>query len=94
MDILEKALEKSDQVDHTNAENPIAVAKVKSKVDKTVPVTKRSASIDWKQLATMGYLSNEKGNSSLAEEYRIIKRPLLYNAFGNAAQGINRSNLI
>ena len=94
MDILEKALEKSDQVDHTNAAKPVAKVKVKSKLDKIVPQTKRSVAIDWKQLATMGYLTNEKGNSGLAEEYRIIKRPLLYNAFGKAAQGIERSNLI
>ena len=96
MDILEKALEKSDQVDYTHAENSVAKAKVevKSKFAKTVPLTKRSANIDWKQLATLGYLSNDKAHSSLAEEYRIIKRPLLYNAFGIAAQGIARSNLI
>jgi len=94
MDILEKALEKSDQA---NAENSAANDKVRGKPESdeaAVAAIKRSVNIDWKKLATMGYLSNEQGHSGLSEEYRVIKRPLIYNAFGNAAQGIARSNLI
>ena len=94
MDILEKALEKSDQSAQTNAGNSVAKDRVKPKLDKVIPSTKRSVNVDWEKLEMMGYLSLEQGNLGLAEEYRIIKRPLLYNAFGKAAEGIERSNLI
>ena len=94
MDILEKALEKSEQVDHTNTENSGFKANVKLKVDKVAPPTKHSVTIDWQQLATMGFLSQDQGHSGMSEEYRMIKRPLIYNAFGKGAQGIERSNLI
>jgi len=96
MDILEKALEKSDQVSQANVEKPIVKGGTdsKPKVKKQVPSTKHTVRLDWEKLAEEGYLSLEQGNSGLAEEYRIIKRPLLYNAFGKAAEGIKRSNLI
>lgn len=97
MDILEKALEKSDQADQTNtnkAEKTVVKNQVKLEADKGIPPTKRSVTINWEQLATAGYLSKDQGHSGMSEEYRIIKRPLLYNAFGKAAQGIERSNLI
>ena len=94
MDILEKALEKSDQTSQTNVENSIAKSRLKPKLDKGAPSTKKTVTLDWEKLAAEGYLSLEQGNSGLAEEYRIIKRPLLYNAFGKAAEGIERSNLI
>ncbi len=91
MDILEKALEKSGQVDPMN-ENTLESLKVNLK--KEIPHTKRSVVIDWDRLAAKGFLSREQSHSGMAEEYRIVKRPLLYNAFGKAAKGIERSNLI
>lgn len=91
MDILEKALEKSEGEVHLNANSSI---KGKSKPKRVMPTTKRSVSIDWGKLATMGYLSSKAANSGLAEEYRIIKRPLISNAFGPASKEIKRSNLI
>ncbi len=94
MDILEKALEKSDQLDVSDINNSVTKNKVKPKVEKVAPPTKRSVTIDWDKLVAMGYLSSEQGNSGLSEEYRIIKRPLIHNAFGKAAKGIERSNLI
>lgn len=96
MDILEKALEKSDQLEHTSADNSIEKKQLKTKLTRatSAPATKRSVTIDWEKLAAMGYLSNLQGKSGLAEEYRMIKRPLLANAFGRGAEGIERSNVI
>ncbi len=99
MDILEKALEKSAQADDTNTnkvesvvvETPV-IPRFKGK--RSTPNTKRSVAIKWDVLASKGFLSREQGHTGMSEEYRIIKRPLLYNAFGKAAQGIERSNLI
>ncbi|NOQ14850.1 MAG: AAA family ATPase [Methyloprofundus sp.] len=94
MSTLEKALEKSEQIAQTNTEKSVVKNRVKSGLGGTIPSTKRTVNIDWEELSTQGYLSLEQGNSGLAEEYRMIKRPLLYNAFGKAAEGIERSNLI
>ena len=94
MDILEKALEKSDQVEQLKTDTPVAKTLPKPKLARSVPATKGSVTIDWERLATEGYLSTLQGNSGLAEQYRMIKRPLLTNAFSNASEGIVRSNLI
>jgi len=94
MDILEKALEKSGQVEQTSIDNPVIKTQPKPKLARSVPATKSSVTIDWEKLADEGYLSNMQGNSSLAEQYRMIKRPLLTNAFSKASEGIEKSNLI
>jgi exopolysaccharide/PEP-CTERM locus tyrosine autokinase len=52
------------------------------------------ANIDWERLALDGFLTKEQQHQALVDEYRTIKRPLLYNAFGEGSEGIVRSNLI
>lgn len=42
----------------------------------------RRGSVNLARLNQMGFLSPEGGRSRIAEEYRLIKRPLLVNAFG------------
>ena len=96
MDILEKALEKSGQDDNIEARG--AGAKVKATHDgsggKANPHHK-TVKIDWEQLVEEGYLSRDQSlNISLVEEYRMIKRPLINNAFGRGAHGIDKANLI
>ncbi|MHB1203962.1 MAG: AAA family ATPase [Rhodospirillaceae bacterium] len=41
--------------------------------------------IDWTKLAKAGYLTPNTQNSQKAEEFRVIKRPLLRTAFGTEA---------
>ena len=91
MDILEKALEKSGQIEQSSTDHS---TQLKPKLARSIPATKSSVKIDWEKLAAEGYLSNEEGKSGLAEQYRMVKRPLLTNAFSAAAEGINRSNLL
>jgi len=50
--------------------------------------------VDLAELEKKGCLIPELGNHRLAEEYRMIKRPILKNAFGNTAAHIEHSNLI
>ena len=50
--------------------------------------------VDLAELEKQGFLIPELGNHRLAEEYRMIKRPILKNAFGNTAAHIEHSNLI
>ncbi|MFZ2451933.1 MAG: XrtA-associated tyrosine autokinase [Methylovulum miyakonense] len=50
--------------------------------------------IDWARLAELGFVTPSDVNTKTIEEYRNIKRPLVYNAFGAGSVGIARSNLI
>jgi protein-tyrosine kinase len=54
----------------------------------------REVWIDLNRLEQEGYLVPSQARSQLAEEMRIIKRPLLANARGESAQPIQRPNLI
>lgn len=62
----------------------------------TLPTGRRSREVqlDLARLEREGYLVPAQGRSLLAEQMRIIKRPLLANARGESAQPIARSNLI
>ncbi|MDD5037190.1 MAG: XrtA-associated tyrosine autokinase [Methylococcaceae bacterium] len=50
--------------------------------------------IDWAALKSLGMLAPDIVRSQMVEEYRLIKRPLLMNAFPDGDNGIERSNLI
>ena len=50
--------------------------------------------IDWEALRAKGMLVPDMARSQLAEEYRLIKRPLLMNAFPEGDNGIERANLL
>ena len=49
---------------------------------------------DVQRLADAGLIVKEGDKNPLAEEYRLIKRPLLINAFGQGAAAIPNGNLI
>ena len=51
-------------------------------------------SINWGALASEGFLDQNDTKSQLAEEFRVIKRPLVNNMQGGELNGIKRSNLI
>jgi exopolysaccharide/PEP-CTERM locus tyrosine autokinase len=51
-------------------------------------------SLDYKKLADMGYAVPDSDNKQLLEEYRIIKRPVVLNAFGKGAAPIHHGNLV
>ncbi len=54
----------------------------------------REVAIDLARLEREGYLVPSQARSKLAEQMRIIKRPLLANANGDSGQTIPRANLI
>jgi protein-tyrosine kinase len=54
----------------------------------------RHVNIDIGRLRLEGYLTPGSQRTRIAEEYRIIKRPLLENAFGRAAELVEHGNLI
>jgi len=55
---------------------------------------KKVCNLDFNGLANAGFLSPVSSNRQLFEEYRVIKRPLLMNAFGKGASEIDNGNLI
>lgn len=54
----------------------------------------RHVDIDLARLAAMGYLSPETPRARIADEFRIIKRPLLVNVNGRSSPSMERANLI
>jgi receptor protein-tyrosine kinase len=57
-------------------------------------VVSRVAQIDLQRLHALGMVTPEHPKSSTAEEYRVIKRPLLRNATATGAAKIDDGNLI
>ncbi len=58
------------------------------------PTVSRTVNIDLARLAHLGMVTPERPRSVIAEEYRVIKRPLLRNAIGAGAAEIRNGNLI
>ncbi len=50
--------------------------------------------VNWDGLAAQGYLDKNNAKSQLAEEFRVIKRPLVNNIQSAEVNGILKSNLI
>ncbi len=50
--------------------------------------------IDLARLGALGYLVPDQPRSQLADEFRVIKRPLLTNVQGKSAAPVERANLI
>jgi exopolysaccharide/PEP-CTERM locus tyrosine autokinase len=50
--------------------------------------------IDLDRLAAMGYITPKGSRSLLADEYRVLKRPMLNNVQGTSAAPAERANLI
>ncbi len=66
-----------------------------SPVLRTGPVKEsRHIDIDLARLAAMGYLTPDTPRAQIADEFRVIKRPLLVNVHGKSAPSMSRANLI
>jgi protein-tyrosine kinase len=63
-----------------------------------LPVTdenvRHQITISTKKLNSMGMITLDSERSQIAEEYRLIKRPLLLNAFGHGAAPVHNGNMI
>jgi receptor protein-tyrosine kinase len=54
----------------------------------------RYVAIDLARVAKAGVITPDAPRSQLADEFRVVKRPLLANAFGKSAVRIERGNMI
>jgi protein-tyrosine kinase len=102
--IIEKAIEKA--VEQSSLKEPVreaakspmepaetsAARKAAESVVKTSET--RRVQINWAYLEEKGMLLPDKAHTQMAEEYRLIKRPLLMNAFPEEENGIENANLI
>jgi exopolysaccharide/PEP-CTERM locus tyrosine autokinase len=57
-------------------------------------VTSRRVELDLTQLAAAGIVTPNAPRSNIADQYRVIKRPLIQNAVGKGAVPLNHGNLI
>jgi protein-tyrosine kinase len=76
-----------------------AVEPVAAKVAVAAPpaepvVTSRRVELDLAQLAAAGIVTPNAPRSNIADQYRVIKRPLILNAVGKGAVPLNHGNLI
>lgn len=106
MSIIENALKKANKEPLFNNDQSVALANqsgghVKPKehnsngeINGSVYSVESQVSIDWMRLAAEGFLDQNNTKSQLAEEFRVIKRPLVNNIQDAAINGIQRSNLI
>ncbi|MFT5923473.1 MAG: protein-tyrosine kinase [Paraglaciecola sp.] len=73
----------------TNIETPIA-----SNLVATGVVSNAKIIIDLEKLAQKGFVSTDGKRQVINEEYRVIKRKLLDNAFGPLSKSLKNSNII
>lgn len=85
--IMQPPADPGQEVDGMRFENSIELNEVKVALDNQVV-------INWKALAAEGFIDHNDTKSQLAEEFRVIKRPLVNNIQGAEANGISRPNLI
>ena len=58
------------------------------------PRTSKRIDLDLARLRAAGFLTPDSGRSQLADEFRVIKRPLIGNAKGRSAGVVQRANMI
>ncbi len=97
---IEKALEKLEKNSvkpqpSTSEQSARSAASQGGGIDQS-PHTQQGSGlhINFVNLGKHGFLTPDTLHSKLAEEYRILKRPLLMNAFGKGAVEIDHGNLI
>lgn len=83
---LSDKVEKFEEKAATNPDAPLHTT------TSTVSGTSRAINLDFKRLNAHGFLTNADERGKIAEEYRMIKRPLLANAFG--PNPVAKGNLI
>jgi len=62
--------------------------------EETLRRTKRQVEIDFDRLSQSGFVTPQRMRTRIAEEYRVIKRPLLQKAFARGANAIHNGHLI
>src|SRR5690349_6705305 len=56
--------------------------------------TSRRIELDFARLKARGFVTPDSGATQIAEEFRVIKRPIIRNAVGNGAAHVKHGNLV
>ena len=116
MSLIEKAVERLDQLkqaageapeDRLAAAHPVTAAATPTPAEEGQssevpraevlgrnPMRSREVRIDLMRLASMGMVTPDQPRSAIAEEFRVIKRPLLRNATATGPAALPNSNVI
>jgi protein-tyrosine kinase len=73
---------------------PVAVAEAPVDLPVAVDTSSRYIELDLARLDSMGLVVPSSPRSQIAEEFRVIKRPILANAHGKGAAPVDNGNLI
>jgi exopolysaccharide/PEP-CTERM locus tyrosine autokinase len=99
--LIEQAAQRLEQLRQAGAEMPAAPLVVQTVGAARKPVSEapsallsRRVEIDLEALAQAGIVSPNAPRSQIADQYRVIKRPLISNAMGKGASVIAHGNLI
>lgn len=71
----------------------VGLAELPDSVDQVAALSKR-VELDLDALAAQGFLTPGAPRTQMADQYRVIKRPLIKNAMGKGSSTINHANLI
>jgi len=96
MSVIEKAvaiLRKKNPGEYMKDQKPDVDVNRKSESTQSI-YNNLVCQLDFDALRESGYITTENENTQFAEEYRLIKRPLLANAFGKGAAPVEMGNLI
>jgi len=95
--LIEAAIEKAE-VSFNRPAEPVSRPVPQARLDDDGPATvvgSQVGKVNLELLKLAGALTPDGGRSKIAEEYRLIKRPLLINAFGHGANPpVKNGNLI
>lgn len=94
MSTIEKAIEKEEAGKGGAGQAKEEAAVPPPPTQRYVPTGKPHIQVNVDRLKELGMLAPDAAHGQLAEEFRIIKRPILANAFGQGAQEIQNANLI
>jgi protein-tyrosine kinase len=103
--LIEQAAQRLEQLRKAGADIPLMTggnATVSPRVVEAVPPKpeskpvqfSRKVDIDLKALQAAGIVSPDAPRSQIADQFRVIKRPLIRNAMGKGASVISNGNLI
>lgn len=102
--LIEQAAQRLEQLRQAGVEVPVVapVADVRmagSQAAAPQPaalpaVSSRRVEVDFERLAANGIITPDAPRSQVADQFRVVKRPLLHNAAGKGASTINHANLI
>lgn len=96
-DLNETTIDRAQTVEQEKVEQPLVEAKVSSNIsvdEATAISSKTKINIDLDELERKNFVSLSSDRRLINEEYRVIKRKLINNAFGGLSSTLKHPNLI